>query len=132
MSRYISNKLRELVVKRAGYCCEYCLLPLEDSFFPYHIDHVISLKHGGQTILSNLALSCMLCNISKGSDIGTVLLPDRIFIRLFNPRIDVWKEHFEFTESAIYAKTTIGEATIKVLNLNEVERIIERQVIGLK
>ena len=132
MSRYISNKLRELVAKRAGYCCEYCQLPLEDSFYPHHIDHIISLKHSGQTILNNLALSCMLCNINKGSDIGTVLLPDRIFIRLYNPRTDVWKEHFEFSESVIYAKSSIGEATIKVLNLNEVERIIERQVIGLR
>lgn len=132
MSHYISNKLREHVVKRAGYCCEYCRLPLEDSFYPYHIDHIISIKHGGQTVLHNLALSCMLCNINKGSDIGTVLLPDRIFIRLYNPRIDKWNEHFEFSEAAIYAKSPIGEATIKVLKLNEVERVIERQVIGLK
>lgn len=131
MSRYISPKLRELVTKRAKFCCEYCLLPLHDGFYPYHIDHIISLKHGGKTILSNLALSCLLCNIHKGSNIGTMLLPDRFFIRLFNPRTDIWKEHFEFIDGAIFAKTTIGEATIKVLNLNEVERIIERQVIGL-
>ena len=132
MSHYISNKLREIVVKRAGHCCEYCRLPLEDSFFPYHIDHIISLKHGGQTVLNNLTLSCMLCNINKGSDIGTVLLPDRIFIRLYNPRIDKWNEHFEFSEAAIYAKTSVGKASIKVLKLNEVERVVERQVIGLK
>lgn len=74
----------------------------------------------------------MLCNINKGSDIGTVLLPDRIFIRLYNPRIDKWNEHFEFSEAAIYAKTSVGKASIKVLKLNEVERVVERQVIGLK
>jgi hypothetical protein len=131
MSRYISNKKKDFVIKRAQYCCEYCCLPLHDGFYPYHIDHIISIKHGGLTVVSNLALSCLLCNISKGSDIGSMLLPDRTFVRLYNPRIDVWKEHFEIIEGATYAKSIIGEATIKVLNLNEVERIIERQLIGL-
>lgn len=62
----------------------------------------------------------------EGADIGTVLLPEKFFTRLFNPREDIWSEHFEQEAGVIYAKTKIGEATIKVLNLNEVERIIER------
>ncbi len=74
-----------------------------------------------------MAYACFACNNTKGSDIGTMLLPDRIFIRLYNPRIDNWHDHFEIENGVIYDKTDIAKATIKVLNLNEIERIIERQ-----
>jgi hypothetical protein len=82
------------------------------------------------TILENLALACFPCNSDKGSDVGTILLPKMVFIRLFNPRIDIWAEHFDVFEGSFYAKTDIGEATIKVLNLNEIDKIIERQIFG--
>lgn len=126
MSRHVPEKLRSLVVERAQHRCEYCGIHEDESFFSFQIDHIISIKHGGATVLENLAWSCYTCNNAKGSDVGTVLLPDKTFVRLFNPREDIWPEHFEIEFGAIYAKTKIGEATIKVLNLNEVERIIER------
>jgi HNH endonuclease len=129
MSRYISDSLRRLVAKRANYCCEYCQLKELDAFFTFPIDHIISVKHGGITTDDNLAHSCTLCNTYKGSDIGTILLPNRIFTRLFNPRIDSWDDHFELYNYVIYAKTYVGEATVKILKLNDVERIIERQII---
>ncbi len=127
--RYIPDSLRQLVAKRANYCCEYCLLNDIDAFYPFQIDHIISLKHGGETVPENLAYSCFTCNNQKGSDIGTVLLPNRQLIRLFNPRLDKWEAHFDMENFVIYALTDIGEATVKLLKLNEVERIIERQAI---
>ena len=91
------------------------------SFYPHQIDHIISLKHGVKTELNNLAYACFACNNTKGSDIGTMLLPARIFIRLYNPRIDNWHVHFEMENGFIYDKTDIAKATIKVLSLNEIE-----------
>jgi len=129
MSRGISKNLRYLVASRAGYICEYCHIKEDESFFSLEIDHIISLKHQGSTTSDNLAFSCYPCNNNKGSDIGTVLLPERDFIRLFNPREDVWSEHFETDNGVIYGKTKVAEATIKILKLNVVERIIERRVI---
>ncbi len=126
MSRYVPEKLRLLVADRAQHRCEYCSIHEDETFFSFQIDHIISLKHGGATVAENLAWSCYTCNNGKGSDVGTVLLPGKTFIRLFNPREDVWSEHFEMESGVIYAKSPIGEATIKILNLNEVERIIER------
>jgi hypothetical protein len=123
--------MRQMVMRRASYCCEYCLFPEIDAFFPYHIDHIISMKHGGETRLDNLAYACITCNCNKGSDIGTVLLPNRTFIRLFNPREDIWMEHFEWNNRSIIPLSDIGEATIKVLNLNDLNRIMERQLIQL-
>jgi 5-methylcytosine-specific restriction endonuclease McrA len=129
MSRYIPDSLRRMVAKRANYCCEYCQMKELDAFFTFPVDHIISVKHNGDTTADNLAHCCTLCNTYKGSDIGTMLLPNRVFIRLFNPRIDSWKDHFDMENYVIYAKTSVGEATIKVLKLNDVDRIIERQII---
>ena len=61
MSRYISEKLRLQVATRANFRCEYCLLWERFSFYTFHIDHIISLKHGGKTILRNLANACPIC-----------------------------------------------------------------------
>ena len=127
MSRYIAESTRLAVAERAEYRCEYCLIEQDDSFYPFQIDHIISLKHGGETSLDNLAYACFPCNVNKSSDVGTVLLPQRTFVRLFNPRIERWEDHFSVESGMFHASSAIGEATIKVLKLNEVERIIERR-----
>ena len=49
MTRHISEELRKAVAIRANYCCEYCLIQEEDTFFTCQIDHILSLKHGGLT-----------------------------------------------------------------------------------
>lgn len=130
MGTYIPDRLRLLIANRAQRRCEYCQFHEEDSFLSFQIDHIISLKHGGETQEDNLAWTCFSCNNNKGSDIGTILFPDKLFIRLFNPRIELWDEHFEIIDYMIHPKSLIAEATIKVLKLNEVERIMERQVIN--
>ena len=129
MSRYIPDNIRLAVKKRANYCCEYCRLHQDDFFFPFEIDHILSVRHGGQTVLINLALSCSLCNRNKAADIGTYLDGKRRFVRLFNPRIDIWTEHFEVNHGEILALTSIGRATVKLLDLNNPDRIILRQIL---
>ena len=53
-------------------------------------------------------------------------------IRLFHPRKDSWKAHFEINEGEIIGKTKIGLATIKVLDLNNPDRIILRKELQLE
>lgn len=127
MSRYIADSLKKQVIDRANYRCEYCLQPDLFAYISHQIDHIISIKHGGENNFDNLAYACFQCNVNKGSDIGTVLLPDRTLIRLYNPRIDYWHDHFEIENGVIYAKTAIGQATIKILDFNDVDRVLERQ-----
>ena len=130
MSRYISDKLRALVAHRAGFRCEYCRLLAEDAFFRFHIDHIVSVKHGGETVEENLAYACQICNWNKGSDIATFLSSRQTPIRFFNPRIDVWAEHFEIeTTGFISEKTEIGAATIKIFDINQPDSIIERKAM---
>jgi hypothetical protein len=100
--------------------------PEGDSFIKYQIDHIVSLRHGGATVADNLAFCCPICNNYKGADLGTVLDDEAVVVRLFNPRRQNWFEHFEVVEGAIYSKTPTGEATIKLLEFNEISRILER------
>jgi HNH endonuclease len=126
MSKNIPESLRRKVALRAQYRCEYCRRPEMDSFIRYQSDHVISRKHGGKTILENLAHACSICNNDKGSDLSTILSDEGPLIRLFNPRKDNWFEHFEVQDGQILFKTEIGAATVKLLKFNEINRILER------
>jgi 5-methylcytosine-specific restriction endonuclease McrA len=70
MNRHIPAPLRREVYARDQGICEYCLIHESDTSFGCEIEHIISQKHGGKTILRNSALSCVYCNRFKGSDIG--------------------------------------------------------------
>lgn len=128
MSQYISHALRRLVAERANQRCEYCGLFALDSFFAFHIDHIISLKHGGATSEDNLAYACQICNLNKGTDIFTFLDDPALPVRFFNPRMDIWNAHFAADISgALLAKTSVGAATLKIFDLNHPESVIERR-----
>lgn len=129
MSSYVSEELRELVATRAESLCEYCLIHEEDTFFKCQVDHIISLKHGGQTEADNLAYACAICNRNKGSDIGSILLPSRKFTRFFNPRTDVWSHHFKLEGAIIKPLTNIAKVTAQILGFNNDDRILERQTL---
>ena len=126
MSKNIPESLRKAVAKRAWFRCEYCRRPEGDSFLRFQSDHIISRKHGGQTTLENLAHTCPVCNNNKGTDLATILENEEILVRLFNPRKQNWFDHFEVVDGEILPKTEVGAATIKMLKLNEVNRILER------
>ena len=68
MTRYISKHLREFVISRAQQRCEYCKIFANYSFLSFHIEHVVSIKHGGLSTEFNLAYSCPICNLNKGSE----------------------------------------------------------------
>src|ERR1051325_507151 len=90
----ISAALRREVRERARERCEYCLLAEVQAFFPHEPDHLIALKHGGETTSENLALACFDCNRFKGSDIASIDALTGGLVPLFNPRTQTWSEHF--------------------------------------
>src|SRR5678815_4531702 len=90
----ISAALRREVRERAGERCEYCLLAESQAFFPHEPDHLISQRHGGKTVLANLALACFDCNRFKGSDIASIDVVTGRVVGLFNPRTQRWDDHF--------------------------------------
>ncbi|MFK7936043.1 MAG: HNH endonuclease [Saprospiraceae bacterium] len=129
-NRYVSVVLRKQVAERAKHRCEYCRAYEKYAFFTYHVEHIVSLKHGGLTILVNLAYSCPVCNKNKGSDIATFLDNYEIPIRFYNPRIDDWEIHFEIQPNGlILPKSKIGEATIKIFDFNHPDSMLEREIL---
>ncbi len=62
----VDGALRALVRSRAAGLCEYCRISEQFTLAEYKIDHVIAVKHGGQTVTENLALCCAVCNRFKG------------------------------------------------------------------
>ena len=122
--------LRTLVRQRADNRCEYCHIQQDQvPFVPFHVDHIIPRKHGGGTHPSNLALSCMHCNLHKSSDLSGIDLEGGAITPLFHPRRDRWAEHFVFQGALIVGLTPMGRATVRTLNMNGANRLEVREEI---
>ncbi|MDQ3649386.1 MAG: HNH endonuclease [Acidobacteriota bacterium] len=130
MSSHVSPETRRIVASRANYVCEYCLIAEEDAYFRFQVEHITSRKHGGSSELENLALACVFCNRYKGSDVASLIPETSLLVRFYNPRTDRWREHFRLNGVAIESLTDIGEATVRILQINHDDQIIERQVLS--
>lgn len=125
----ISESTREQVRKRAGGRCEYCGIPEEAQLYPFHVEHIVALKHGGDSSLDNLAWSCFDCNVAKGTDIASYDDETGDLTPLYNPRRQVWSEHFEIDEGQIIGLTPVGRVTAALLRFNLGGRAADRQAL---
>jgi hypothetical protein len=115
---YIPSILRKSIIKRAENCCEYCHLSQKGQEATFHIDHVIPFVSEGETTFENLALACVSCSLRKGAKRIVVDSETMKEVRLFNPRTDNWKDHFQWSGIILIGTTPIGRATIETLDLN--------------
>lgn len=129
MTAYIPAPLRETVRQRAAGRCEYCRVHEDDNYMAHEADHIVSLKHGGPTTSDNLAYACFLCNRYKGSDIGSIDAESGQFVGFFNPRLQVWEDHFRHDGIHIVPLTAAARATERILQLNHSHRLLERAVL---
>ncbi len=79
--------------------------------------------------MDNLAYSCPHCNQYKGTDFTTFLESYTVIVTIFNPRLHDWNKHFTVENGMILPRSKIAKATVKLLKLNEPERIIQRQIL---
>src|SRR5438034_3192104 len=121
----------EQVRARGSDCCEYCQLPQACSTLPHELDHIRARKHGGRTSLENLCWACAYCNSAKGPNLSGYDPATGELVALFNPRSDVWKEHFEWNSGILVGKTPVARATIDVLQINRPERAEHRRLLML-
>lgn len=126
---YVPGPLRELVNNRANNCCEYCRYPQHASLFAFEMEHIVAEKHGGQTNADNLALACPFCNRAKGTDLASLDPETGYLTPLFNPRTQVWSEHFRFDGARIVPLTAVGRVTVAILQVNAASRIAERELL---
>jgi len=127
--KYVPVPLRRLVRARAADCCEYCLVPERLTLAVHWVDHIVAEKHGGQTEESNLALSSVLCNQHRGSDLTSIDPETGQITPLFHPRRGRWIDHFRLGGSRIEPLTPTGRVTVRLLQLNHPDRIEERELL---
>jgi len=67
INRKISKGMRYDILTRDNYRCKCGASPATDQKVRLHVDHIIPLSKGGETILKNLQTLCSDCNLGKGT-----------------------------------------------------------------
>lgn len=122
----MDRALEQLVWQRADSICEYCHMPHGLTVLPFQIDHIIAEQHGGPTRSENLALSCLICNATKGPNIASIDAVTGSLVPLFNPRRDLWHEHFQWDGPRLVGLTPVGRVTVSILAINLKARVLLR------
>jgi 5-methylcytosine-specific restriction endonuclease McrA len=90
----ISDALRQRIRERANFVCEYCHSPERLSANRFTIDHWRPVSLGGLDDWDNLALACRRCNERKSNALEAIDPETNVSLPIFNPRQQVWNEHF--------------------------------------
>ena len=131
MSRtYVPIELRRRVEAEARQRCGYCLSSQTIIGLRLHIEHILPLALGGETILDNLWLACPLCNSYKGIQTEAVDTETGNMAGLYNPRAQNWRENFAWSDDGaeIIGLTPTGRATVIALQLNNEYIVPARRV----
>jgi len=124
--------LRDQVARRAAGRCEYCRMPESLDPMPFEVDHIKPRKHGGQSLMENLAWACFPCNRHKGPNpAGYDPLTGKL-VNLFDPRRDAWEEHFQWQGPELIGQTPTGRVTVEVLLINHSDRVAVRRDLILE
>ena len=127
MTERIPSKLRRTVQLRAKSYCEYCYFPEQLAAHTHEVDHIIPIRHTGQTQTNNLAYACFECNRYKGPNIASIDPLSNKLTALFNPRTQEWNTHFYWDGGIIMPLSPEGRVTIEVLQINLETRVADRQ-----
>ena len=127
MSR-VSRKIQTKVREAAKNYCGYCLLPQEILMGKLEIEHLLSIAKGGTDKEKKLWLACRDCNSYKSSKVYVFDDETRQKVGLFNPRTQIWHEHFKFNQdkTKIIGITVCGRITVIALRMNEEQAVSAR------
>ena len=115
------------VRRRARDRCEYCRMHQSLQGGTFHIEHINPESKGGGSSPGNLALACAGCNLHKSDRVSATDPGSSVTTALFNPRHDVWSEHFVWIGFHLQGKSPIGRATVALLQLNHARRLLIRR-----
>jgi hypothetical protein len=124
------NPFYPAVARRAGHRCEYCRAPEAVFNFPFEVEHVVPVSHGGTDDADNLALACRSCNLWKANHLTGHDEETGADFPLFHPRRDRWAEHFHADPDtgSITGLTPTGRATVARLDMNHPNQFAARMV----
>lgn len=103
---------------RAGNRCEYCRLSQLGQEAVFHMDHVVPRAADGPTTSDNLALACVSCSLRKWAKQSAPDPDSSEEVPLFNPRSQVWADHFRWDDERVVPLTSTGRATVAALAMN--------------
>jgi len=115
--------------QRANGRCEYCHFPERFAELPFQMDHIVARQHGGTATAENLALACCFCNRHKGPNLSGMDPVTQRVARLFDPRTQIWEEHFSWHGPLLAGKTDVGRATVQALNVNRPDAVAVRELL---
>jgi HNH endonuclease len=126
----VSEFTKKYVRNRAGYLCDYCHSPEKISTSRFTIDHLQPRSLGGLDTEENLALACNRCNQNRYNFVVGRDLETSTILPLFNPRNQLWQDHFTWSGDAtkIVGTTAIGRATCDRLDMNDRKYRGERSI----
>lgn len=86
----------------------------------FTLDHVKARSAGGGDAADNLALACFHCNRRKSDRAVDVDPVTGEAAPLFNPRLDEWAAHFQWSSDLLRVEglTPTGRATVAALLMN--------------
>lgn len=112
----VKENVRQSAQNRCGYCLTFQdYIPVELQF-----DHIKPFSEGGSDEEENFWLLCPKCNLAKSNKIDGFDEETGERVPLFNPRMQNWHEHFEWSKSGlqIVGKTPVGRVTVIEVKLN--------------
>lgn len=117
----VTEFIRQLVRRQAHQRCEYCHSPEWLSAARFTLDHLVPQSHQGSDEPENLALACRRCNERRYNFTTGVDPETGAEVGLFNPRIQLWSEHFLWCPDGtrILGVSPVGRATCSRLDLND-------------
>jgi hypothetical protein len=117
---YIPVAVRTRVAQQARNRCGYCHTSEEVTGAAMEIEHLVPESRGGSSTEANLWLACSECNSFKGDHVAAPDPTTNELVPLFNPRYQVWQEHFAWTSDGahVVGLTASGRATVQALRLN--------------
>lgn len=126
---YVSKSLEQRIRQQAGERCGYCRSHQRYVLGLLEIHHIIPVAGGGTNAEGNLWLACRLCNSYKSTQVDGFDLSTGQTVKLFNPRSQLWVEHFHWNEHGdqIGGVTACDRVTVTALQLNNVLAVTVRR-----
>jgi len=126
MARSLLARVRQQAGLRCGYCQSSSAITGEI----LTIEHIVPVARHGSSDEENLWLSCRRCNQYKGTLVEAIDPETETLVPLFNPRKQVWSEHFAWSSDGtlILGLTPIGRATVVSLRMNHRDIVSARQL----
>ncbi len=110
----ISQSVRWNVFTRDGFACRYCGVSAGENDTQLVIDHILSVKDGGENSMDNLITACRSCNSGKSAkSLDNTPTPESVVIRI-NERTSNLREQSDAMRCAMEATQELEQEFVNL------------------